>query len=188
MKSSIKTIGIVIVTIIAVIIFGIFSIQNVKNKAIVYEEQINESYSGLQNTYKRRIDLLYNLADCIKSYNTHESNTLKDVISARQNDIQMGDGYQEIKTMIKATAENYPTLQANENYKIYMNELATTENQVLQYRNNYNAQIKNYNRYVRKFPTNWFLNMLGYEKINYSYLEYDDKNLEDAPQNLLDTE
>ena len=123
MKNTLKTTGIILVSVIAVIIFVIFAMQNVQNKAIMYEEQINESYSGLQNTYKRRVDLLYNLADCIKSYNTHEANTLKDVISARQNDIQMGDGYQEIKTMIKATAENYPTLQANENYKIYMNEL-----------------------------------------------------------------
>ena len=186
MKSSIKTIGIILASVIAVIMFVIFTIQNVQNKAIMYEEQINESYSGLQNTYKRRIDLLYNCADCINSYNPYESNTLKDVISTRQNDIQMGDGYQEIKTMIKATAENYPTLQANENYKIYMNELATTENQVLQYRNNYNAQIKNYNRYVRKFPTNLILNMLGYEKVDFTYLEYDDENLEDAPRNLLD--
>ena len=186
MKNTLKTTGIILVSVIAVIIFVIFAMQNVQNKAIMYEEQINESYSGLQNTYKRRVDLLYNLADCIKSYNTHESNTLKDVISARQNDIQMGDGYQEIKTMIKATAENYPTLQANENYKIYMNELATTENQVLQYRNNYNAQIKNYNRYVRKFPTYIILDMLGYEKVDFTYLEYDDKNLEDAPRNLLD--
>lgn len=186
MKNTLKTTGIILASVIAVIIFVIFAMQNVQNKAIMYEEQINESYSGLQNTYKRRVDLLYNLADCIKSYNTHESNTLKDVISTRQNDIQMGDGYQEIKTMIKATAENYPTLQANENYKIYMNELATTENQVLQYRNNYNAQIKNYNRYVRKFPTNLILNMLGYEKVDFTYLEYDDENLEDAPRNILD--
>lgn len=186
MKSSIKTIGIVIVTIIAVIIFGIFSIQNVKNKAIVYEEQINESYSGLQNTYKRRIDLLYNLADCLKSYNSYESNTIIETIKERSNDIN-GD-ITELRTLIQATAENYPQLQSSSNYQTYMNELSMTENQILEYRNNYNLQIKNYNRYVRQFPTNWFLNMLGYEKINYSYLEYDDKNLEDAPQNLLDTE
>ena len=184
MKSSIKTIGIVIVAIIAVIIFSIFSIQNVQNKAIVYEEQINESYSGLQNTYKRRIDLLYNLADCLKSYNSYESNTIIETIKERSSDIN-GD-ISEIKTSIKVAAENYPQLQSSVNYQTYMKELSMTENQILEYRNNYNAQIKTYNRYIRKFPTNWILNMLGYEKVDFNYLEYDDENLEDAPTNLLD--
>ena len=42
---------------------------------------------------------------------------------------------------------------------------------------------KQYNRYVRKFPTSIFLNVTGYEKQSYSYLEYDVS--EDAPQNLF---
>ena len=188
MKSTIKVIGIVLAAVIAISLFAFFAIQNVQNKAIVLEEQIEESYSGLQNTYKRRIDLFYNLADCLMSYNAHEANTLKETIQARKNDIQMGDGYQEIKTIIQATAEAYPQLQASANYQTYMTELSTTENQILQYRNNYNSQIKNYNRYVRQFPTRWFLSILGYETIEYTYLQYSDENLADAPQNLLTTE
>lgn len=179
-----KTIGIIVVTLLMVVLLIVFSFQGVQNKAIVYEEQINESYSGLQNTYKRRVDLLYNLADCLKSYNSYEANTIIETIKARSQDIN--SDISEIKTAIKVTAENYPQLQSSANYQTYMNELSMTENQILEYRNNFNAQIKNYNRYVRKFPTNWILNILGYEVIDYKYLEYDDKNLEDAPQNLLE--
>lgn len=50
-----------------------------------------------------------------------------------------------------------------------MNELSITENLIAEYRSNYNKQIKVYRRYVRKFPTRIFLNILGYEVREYTY-------------------
>ena len=85
--------------------------------------------------------------------------------------------------MISAVAEAYPDLKSNENYKQLMNELATTENLIANYRSNYNNWIKNYNKYVRKFPNKQILNILSYEIIEYSYLDYDVSS--DAPTNLF---
>lgn len=65
-----------------------------------------------------------------------------------------------------------------------MNELALTENQIAQYRNNYNEQVRTYNRTIRSIPTRWFLNMMGYERIDYEYTDYNAS--EDAPTNLFD--
>lgn len=64
-----------------------------------------------------------------------------------------------------------------------MNELSITENLIAEYRSNYNKQIKVYRRYVRKFPTRIFLDILGYEVQEYTYLNYDAPV--DAPQNLF---
>lgn len=64
-----------------------------------------------------------------------------------------------------------------------MNELSITENLIAEYRSNYNKQVKEYNRYIRKFPTRVFLDILGYEIQNYTYLDYDAPV--DAPQNLF---
>jgi len=64
-----------------------------------------------------------------------------------------------------------------------MNELSMTENLIAEYRSNYNKQIKEYKRYVRKFPTRQFLSMLGYEMQDYQYLTYDAP--ETAPQDLF---
>ena len=86
-------------------------------------------------------------------------------------------------TSIAAVAEAYPELKSNENYKELMNELSITENLIAEYRENYNKQIKEYNRYARKFPTRLFLNILGYEMQQYQYLDYDAPV--DAPQNLF---
>lgn len=74
-------------------------------------------------------------------------------------------------------------MKSNENYKELMNELSITENLISGYRENYNKQIKEYNRYIRKFPTRLFLNLLGYEARHYEYLNYDTPV--DEPQNLF---
>jgi LemA protein len=80
-------------------------------------------------------------------------------------------------------SEAYPELKSNENYKELMNELSITENLIAEYRSNYNKQVKEYNRYIRKFPTRFFLNILGYEVRGYTYLDYSAPA--DAPQNLF---
>lgn len=64
-----------------------------------------------------------------------------------------------------------------------MNELSMTENIIAEYRSNYNKQVKEYNRYVRKFPTRRFLDILGYEVLSFNYLDYNAPA--DAPQDLF---
>ena len=74
-------------------------------------------------------------------------------------------------------------LKSNENYKQLMTELATTENLMAQYRENYNSSVNTYNRYIKKFPTRIFLDLIGYEKQSFERLDYDAPV--DAPQDLF---
>lgn len=176
---SIKTIGVTVVSIIALIILGVFMINGVQNKAINLEEQIKTASSDIEVQEKRRVDLVYNLVDTVKQYDKHEAETLKAVVDARSNS---GD-IDNVNTLISAVTEAYPDLKANENYKTLMNELSVTENLIAEYRTNYNTQVRAYNRYVRKFPNKQFLSILGYEQVDYTYLEYNAPS--DAPQNLF---
>lgn len=180
MKST-KIVLITIAIIIATILFGIFAFQGVQNKAFSLEEQIYTAYSDIDVQQKRRADLIPNLVDCVKAYDKHEYQTLVDVINARGTNSDQS--VEEIQTMINAVAEAYPELKSNENYKELMNELATTENLIANYRNNYNKWIKTYNQYVRKFPNKQILSMLGYEATFYTYLEYNTSP--DAPTSLF---
>ena len=165
--------------VIAVIILCVFVVQSSKNKAFVLEEQVNTAQSDIKVQEKRRVDLVYNLADCVKQYDKHEAETLTAIVDGRGS---TGD-IENVTTAITAVSEAYPELKSNENYKQLMNELSVTENLIAQYRENYNKQIKEYNRYVRKFPTRMFLDMLGYELQEYTYLDYE--ATETAPQNLF---
>ena len=118
----------------------------------------------------------------LKPYFTGQEVPPRRRVTTCQKCVRTGD-IENVTTAITAVSEAYPELKSNENYKQLMNELAMTENLIAEYRSNYNKQIKEYNRYVRKFPTRMFLSMLGYETQEYKYLDYDAPV--DAPQNLF---
>ena len=173
---------IAMVGVIAVTLMVIFGVQSSQNKAINLEESVETAKSDVKVQEKRRVDLVYNLADCVKQYDKHEAETLKSIVDGRSS---KGD-IENVTTTISAVTESYPELKSNENYKTLMNELSMTENLISEYRSNYNKQIKVYKRYVRKFPTRQFLSLLGYEAQEYKYLDYDVSS--DAPQKLFDGE
>ena len=180
MKNKWKVVLLIVVIIASVGILSVIIIQSSQNTAIALEEQVNTANSDIKVQEKRRIDLIYNIVDCVKQYDKHEAETLKAIVDAR------GDigNIENVTTAITAVSEAYPELKSNENYKELMNELSMTENLIAEHRSNYNKQIKEYNRYVRKFPARIFLDILGYKIQNYTYLVYDTPT--DAPQNLFD--
>ena len=165
----------------AILVLLVSMVARVNNKAIFLEEQISSAKADIQVAEKRRVDLIYNLVDTVQAYQDYEGKALESIISAR-NSAASGD-IEQAQVAINAVTEAYPELKANENYKQLMNELALTENQIAQYRNNYNEQIKTYNNTVRKFPNNLILNILGYEKIDTEYTDYNAPT--DAPQELF---
>lgn len=150
------------------------------NKAIALTEQIHAAKSDISVQEKRRNDLLFNLVDCVKEYDKHEYNTLRDVVEQRVAD---GGNIDEVTTQIKAVAEAYPDLKSSENYKELMNELATTENLIANYRSNYNESVEQYSRYVKKFPNRMFIAIFGGGDEEFEYLTFDVS--EDAPTNLF---
>lgn len=168
--------------VLAVVLMIFVWIQSIQGKAITYEEQVNTAQSDIKVQEKRRIDLVYNLADCVKQYDKHESETLKAIVDGRGS---TGD-IENVSTAITAVTESYPELKSDKNYKTLMNELSITENLIAEYRSNYNKQVKVYKRYVRNPIKKMFLNLTGYEKQEYQYLSYDVSS--DAPQNLFGEE
>lgn len=167
-------------SVIAVAIMGFFGAQSAQNKAISYEESVYTAQSDIKVQEKRRVDLVYNLADCVKQYDEHESQTLSDLAEGMSN----GNQVEDVNTAIAAVTYAYPELKSNENYKQLMTELSTTENMIAQYRENYNQSVTDYNRYVKKFPTRIFLDWTGYEIQKYERLDYDAP--EDAQSNLFE--
>lgn len=172
--------GLIIAGVVIAIILSIaYSVKTTPNKANILKEEVTTARSNIKIKEKRRFDLVRNLADCIKSYDKHESETLQAIAEARGGDSDI----QEAQVVIKSVAEAYPELKSNENYKQFMTELAMTENDIANYREAYNNQVTAYNRYVDRFPTSTFLKWCGYQKENFKKLDFDVS--EDAPQNLF---
>ena len=65
--------------VIAVLIMGFFWVQSFQNKAIGLEESVYTAESDIKVQEKRRVDLVYNLADCVRQYDAHEAETVTEL-------------------------------------------------------------------------------------------------------------
>lgn len=178
-----KKVLLVIAAVAAVALMAWFTIMGVENRAISFEEAIENTAGDIRTEEKRRFDLIPNLVDCVKQYDEHEYNTLKDVIAARSMAGNTGN-VDEVKAMIAAVAEAYPDLKSQKNYQELMNELAITENKISELRKHYNRDVTNYKRYVRQFPSKQLLSMRGYEVKDYERLDFENSSV-DAPTDLF---
>lgn len=174
-KNNIKLVLIIIGVILALVLLVFFSLNAVPNKVISYEEQITTAWSEIQIQEKRRGDLIPNLVDCVKEYDTHEYETLVAVVNARGT--SSDSSVQEIQTMIDVVVEQYPQLKSDENYKNLMSELSVTENKIAQTRSNYNEWVAKYNSYTRKFPNVQILDFLGYNVVDYQKVTFDTNDI-----------
>lgn len=74
-------------------------------QALRLEEQVNTAASDIKVQEKRRVDLIYNLADCVMQYDKHESETLIAIAEGRRS---TGD-IENVTTAITAVSEAYPS-------------------------------------------------------------------------------
>ena len=83
MKFSYKIVLIILAIVIA--FGGVVALYfgGVYNNTISYEESITTAQSNITVQEKRRADLIPNLVDCVKAYDQHEYETLKDIIAER---------------------------------------------------------------------------------------------------------
>lgn len=167
----------VCVVVSIILLFGIIFVS-VNNDVIDKEEQINGAKASIEVEEKRRIDLIPNLVAVVEQYATYESETLAKVIEMRTAASE-GGNVENAGNVFKAVAEAYPELKADKQYQQLMTELALTENKISQVRENYNAQVKSFNKYTRKFPNSMILNISGYERPKFNYLEFEAPS--DAP-------
>lgn len=156
-------------------------VVSVNNQAITLKEQVNESSASIKVQEKRRVDLIYNLVDVAEEAISQERETLTAMVGIKTN---MQDGNTDRASLSIQALGKYPELKSNENYQSLMKELATTENLIAQYRENYNIQIKEYNKFIRKFPNNIILKNMEYD--GFEIIEYTDYEApSDAPQDLF---
>ncbi len=175
-----KLLLIIVGTVLFVILGCVFGVQSAQNRAISLEESVYTAKSDIKVQEKRRVDLIYNLADCVKQYDKHES----EILAGLADGMSKGNSVEDVDTAIAAVTYAYPELKSNENYKQLMNELSITENMIAQYRENYNKSVTVYNRYVKKFPARVFLDWTGYEILEFERLDY--QAPADAAQSLFE--
>ena len=129
------------------------------------DEQANAAKQSIEVQLQRRADLVPNLVATVKGYAAHEEKVFTDVANARAGlagAIKTGDAEQMANAnavlsqglgRLLAIAEAYPQLKADQGFLRLQDELTGTENRIATSRNDYNEAVKQYNAYIRQFPT-----------------------------------
>lgn len=171
-----KIFGIFGIVIISLLILFFGYQVSVGNTAARMEEQINESYSGIEIQQKHRNDSITQLVQVVENFTSHEQEVVDSVTDARAA-LQNGDVAEAMRSL-NVVVENYPEIKSETIYSDLMNEISSCENLIASYRDNYNSQVKEYKKYIKVFPHKQILSMQGYEPIDVDYLTFDSEELE----------
>ncbi len=174
----------VVLGLVLVLGIGVFSFyKNTYNSIVSLDEDVSASWAEVQNQYQRRLDLIPNLVSTVKGYAKHESEVFTQVSEARSkaggqinisdevlNDPDAFARYQQVQDNLGASlqrllmvTEQYPALQADQNFLALQDQLEGTENRITVARNRFNDTAKKYNKTIRQFPANIIANMSGFE-------------------------
>jgi LemA protein len=156
---------------------------NTRNSLVRMEEQVNASWSEVENQLKRRSDLIPNLVNTVKGFASQEEEVFTSIADARarlagaQSVEETAESYGELQSALSrllVVVENYPQLRSNENFIRLQDELAGTENRIAVARRRYNETVRSFNTRVRTFPTAMIASQLGFAQKEYFEVEEED--------------
>jgi len=168
-----------IIAVVAVVLILLLTLWGSFNGLVSKEENVDEKWADVQSSYQRRADLIPNLVETVKGYRDYEQETLTQITQLRseagQAKVQMKGAttpteleqanilLDNVRDGIKIIVENYPDLDASENFLSLQDELAGTENRIKVDRDNFNEAVRDYNIKVRRFPSNIVAGMFNFE-------------------------
>lgn len=158
----------IILAIIAIIVIWLIGTYN---KFIKLSTEVDEAFSSMDVSLKKRTDLIPNLIECVKGYVKHEKSTLNEIVEARNSVLNASTQDQRMEAenalgstlgRLFALAESYPDLKANTNFLNLQDQLGQTETEIANARRYYNAVVKKFNVAIKVFPAVLIANMLHY--------------------------
>jgi LemA protein len=179
----------IIVAVIAAI--AVFFIATY-NRLVTLRQRVKEAWADIDVQLKRRWDLIPNLIETVKGYAAHEASVFQRVTEARAAAISAGASgtpaeRAQAENMLTgalrsvfAVAENYPQLQAVQEFKDLSENLTATEDKIAFARRFYNGNVRDYNTALQTFPTNLFGPMFGFGPEQ--YFELTDETQREVPK------
>jgi LemA protein len=132
------------------------------NRLVSLRNRTDEAWSGVDVQLSRRHDLVPNLVSTVKGYATHEQQIFERVAEARseavsaQGPAAQAPAEQRLTAAlgsIRAVAENYPQLQASQNFLDLQRQLGELEDEIQAARRIYNGNVQAYDTARETFPT-----------------------------------
>lgn len=182
---------------ILVLIIG-FATSGYYNTIQELDEKQSAAAAEVINQYKRRADLITNLANTVKGYSDHERAIFTDIAASRAklNQMQINpadfqdpqkiaayelaqNSMKEQLSRLLVIVENYPDLKASELYKNLMVQLEGTENRISVARMRYIEAVQAYNTTLRRVPYVFVAKVFGYAPL--PQFDIDDPMIDQPP-------
>lgn len=179
---AIVGIVLVVLLIIAAIVIVAWWIKT-RNNFVRLKNRAEEAWATIDVYLKKRFDLIPNLVETVKGFAKHESETLQNVVAARN--IAAGAKTAEekiaadanltssLRTFFNVVQESYPQLQANTNFLDLQGQLKSIEGELESSRRYYNGVVKTFNTKLELFPDSIVVKRMGEEYKKRPYFELD---------------
>ena len=159
-----------ILVVLCVFVIGMY------NSLVQLRVRSEAAWSDIDVQLKRRHDLIPNLVETVKGYAAHEKGTFEDIAKFRSMAMQaIGPADKALAEnqltgalkSLFAVAENYPQLQASQEFTQLQTSLNQTEDAIQNARRYYNAVVRDLNTRIQSFPTNILAGMFGFQQKQY---------------------
>ena len=162
----------VLAVLAVVVLLGVFLIA-MYNGLVQLRVRSDSAWSDIDVQLKRRHDLIPNLVETVKGYAAHEKDTFENIAKFRSMAMQATGPVNQaaaenqltgaLKSLF-AVAENYPQLQASQEFTQLQNSLSEIEDAIQNARRYYNAVVRDLNTKIQSFPTNILAGMFGFQQ------------------------
>ncbi len=165
--------GFVLVVLAFLLVFYIFSIYN---GLIQLRNNVDKAWANIDVLLKQRSDLVPNLVETVKGYEKHEKAIFENVAQMRSAMMsaqgpaakaKANDMLSSALRSIFAVAENYPELQASNNFLELQKQLESIENQIADRREFYNDSVMLYNTRIKVLPDTVIAGIIGCKETEY---------------------
>jgi LemA protein len=156
-----------VIVLVCIVLIGMY------NSLVQLKVRCDSAWSDIDIQLKRRHDLIPNLVETVKGYAAHEKSTFEDIAKFRSMAMQATGPVDKaaaenqltgaLKSLF-AVAENYPQLQASQEFTQLQNSLSQVEDAIQNARRYYNAVVRDLNTKIQSFPTSIRAGMYGFQQ------------------------
>ena len=168
---------IALIIIALIVVIGVWII-GIYNSLVGMRNRVGNGWSQIDVLLKQRADLIPNLVETVKGYAGHESAVFTQVRAgalAAASDPnatleQRAAAEQQLSNAmvnLRATAEAYPDLKANQNFMNLQDQLRQIEDKIAYARQFYNDVVLKYNNRIMQVPTNIIAGMFHFVPAQY---------------------
>ena len=178
-----------VIVILVVVALLAIALVVLYNRFVRLRNRVDNAWAQIEVQLKRRWDLIPNLVETVKGYAAHERETFQSVTEARAGAQRAGTPAESAQAegilsqalgRLFAVAEQYPELQADENFRQLQTEVAETENRIAVSRQVYNDTVLTFNNAIQTVPGVFVAGPFGFAQRD--FFDVEDEAQREAPR------